>query len=148
MLARLRTPRRAVAVVTVLAGLALAAGCGGSSSEPAPAAQQPGATIPAQAPGGIDTPGALALVQQGALVIDVREQAEWDEGHLPQARLIPVGELGAHLAEIEQAAGGKDKPIVVYCRTGGRSRVAKQTLERAGFTKVVNGGGYRAMTGG
>ena len=41
--------------------------------------------------------------------------------------------------------GGKDKPVVVYCKSGGRAGKAKQALEAAGFTRVVNGGGYRKL---
>ena len=40
---------------------------------------------------------------------------------------------------------GKDKPVVVYCKSGGRAGKAKQALEAAGFTRVVNGGGYRKL---
>lgn len=87
--------------------------------------------------------GPKQLIAAGALVIDVREQAEWDRGHVPAARLLPVGELAARLGEVESWAGGdKDRPVVVYCASGRRSENAKGILERAGFTKVVNGGGF------
>ena len=86
-----------------------------------------------------------ARERSSALFVDVREQDEWDEGHLPQAKHVPVAAVGDRLAEIEAAAGGKDKPIVVYCKAGGRAGRAKETLEAAGFTNVTNGGGYRAL---
>ncbi len=126
--------------------LALAA-CGDDKSTagpPAPVATAAAATIPT-API-IDTARARELVAAGALVIDVREQSEWDGGHLAQARLFPAGTIGEHLAEVAQAAGGKDRPIVLYCKTGGRAGRAKQALQAAGFTDVVNGGSYRAMS--
>jgi phage shock protein E len=88
---------------------------------------------------------AKRLIASGALVIDVREQDEWDEGHLSQAKHVPVATVGQQVAEIEQAAGGKDRPIVVYCKAGGRAATAKQALEAAGFTRVTNGGGYRKL---
>lgn len=88
---------------------------------------------------------ARALIAAGATVLDVREPSEWDEGHLEQARLFPVGSIGDKLAEIEQLAGGKDKPIVLYCRSGGRAGKAKEILEAAGFSNVTNGGGYRKL---
>ena len=138
-------PTRRPALALAFA-LALAA-CGDDKSKagpPAPPTAAPAATIPA-API-IDTARARELVAAGALVIDVREQSEWDEGHLAQARLIPAGTIGEHIAELAQAAGGKDRPIVLYCKTGGRAGRAKQALQAAGFTDVVNGGGYRAMS--
>jgi phage shock protein E len=86
------------------------------------------------------------LIEQGALVIDVREQREWDTGHLPSARLLPVGELPTRLAEVEAWAGGdKGHAIVVYCASGIRSGRAKELLEAAGFTAVTNGGGIGAL---
>jgi phage shock protein E len=102
-------------------------------------------TAPAAAAPSADLEQAKQLIAAGALVVDVREQGEWDEGHLAQAKLFPVGTVGEQLAAIEQAAGGKDKPVVVYCKSGGRAGRAKQTLEAAGFTNVVNAGGYRAL---
>jgi phage shock protein E len=137
----IRRPALALALALTLAA------CGDDKSQaglPASTTAAPAATIPA-API-IDTARAHELVAAGALVIDVREQSEWDAGHLPQARLIPAGTIGEHIAELAQAAGGKDRPIVLYCKTGGRAGRAKQALQAAGFTDVVNGGSYRAMS--
>lgn len=114
-------------------------GCDESSGPPkAPT------TAPAAAPADPVT-AAKAAIAAGATVLDVREQSEWDEGHLPQATLVPVGSVGDRLAEIETLAGGKDKPIVVYCRSGSRAGHAQRTLESAGFTNIINGGGYRKL---
>jgi phage shock protein E len=86
------------------------------------------------------------LIENGALVIDVRTQSEWDAGHLPTARLLPVDQLPARMAEVEQWAGGdKSRPLVVYCRSGHRSGVARDLLRAAGFTRVENGGGYEQL---
>ncbi len=125
-----------------LAGALVLAACGKGASDSPPTPGSAAPTVPA--PAALDR--AKALIASGALVVDVREQGEWDEGHLAQARLIPVGSVGDRLAEIEQAAGGKDKPVVVYCKSGGRAGRAKQALEAAGFTNVVNAGGYRALS--
>ena len=125
--------RIAVSLVIALATL----GCGNDS--PAPGATAPAAA--AEDP----TVTAKKLIASGATVIDVREPDEWDEGHLPQAKLYPVGSIGAKVDEIAATAGGKDRPVVVYCRSGGRASKAKQVLEAAGFTNVVNGGGYRKL---
>lgn len=78
-----------------------------------------------------------------ALVLDVRNQDEYDRGHLSQALLIPVAELETRIGEVESALGGdKSKKIVAYCGSGRRSGKAKELLEQHGFTNVVNGGGY------
>lgn len=83
------------------------------------------------------------LIANGALVIDVRNPAEWNEGHLAMARLLPVDELAGRLNDVEQWAGGdKQRAIVVYCRSGVRSGRAQKILQAAGFGNVTNGGGY------
>jgi len=72
-----------------------------------------------------------------ALVLDVREAAEWDDdlGHIDGALQIPLGELAGRLGEIE---AWKDKPVVVVCRVGARSSDACRTLTAAGFQQVNN----------
>jgi phage shock protein E len=72
------------------------------------------------------------LVKDGALLLDVRTQAEFSERHLPQAVNIPVQELDQRMAELES----KQRPIVVYCRSGHRSGQATRMLEAAGFSAV------------
>lgn len=80
--------------------------------------------------------------EEGALLLDVRTQEEWDEGHIEGAVLIPIDELPDRMGEIEGAAAGdKSKPIVVYCRSGGRAGRAKQSLLDAGYENVTNLGG-------
>jgi rhodanese-related sulfurtransferase len=71
---------------------------------------------------------AHALVEAGATLLDVRTEAEWSAGHLPGAVLIPVGELGARIAEVP-----RDRPVVVYCQSGGRSAQAAEMLASAGY---------------
>lgn len=80
---------------------------------------------------------AHALVEGGATLIDVRSPGEFGSGHIDGARNIPVEEIGERSSEV----GSKDKPVVVYCRSGMRSAQAKSTLEEAGFTQVYNLGG-------
>ena len=56
---------------------------------------------------------------------------------------IPIQDLPSRLLEVDTlAAGDKARPIVVYCAKGGRAGKAKQQLEAAGYTRVVNGGGF------
>lgn len=72
--------------------------------------------------------------------LDVRQHGEYENGHLPGAKLIPVGELDKRLSELQ-----KDTTLVVYCAIGGRSRVASQLLAGKGFSKVYNlSGGIKA----
>ncbi len=73
--------------------------------------------------------------RDAALVLDVREPHEFNGelGHIRDARLIPMGELRAHLDDLP-----RDRPIVVVCRSGGRSAQASLILEQAGFSQVAN----------
>jgi len=80
---------------------------------------------------------AKALVHQGALLLDVRSPDEFAAGHLDGALNIPVDALPDRLAEVEP----KDRPVVVYCRSGARSKKARALLLERGWTKVENLGG-------
>ncbi|MCP4498757.1 MAG: rhodanese-like domain-containing protein [Deltaproteobacteria bacterium] len=73
-------------------------------------------------------------VEAGAKLIDVRSPGEFSSGHLPGAQNIPLGELAARLGSI----GDKEKPVVIYCLSGGRSGSAKGILARGGFTQVFD----------
>lgn len=78
------------------------------------------------------------------LLLDVREQYEYDAGHIADATLIPLGELADRLGEIEQY---KDKPVLVYCKSGNRSVAGSQILINSGFNIIYNlDGGYGAWT--
>lgn len=81
----------------------------------------------------------LLINQQNALVLDVRESAEYEKGHVLNARHLAISELGARSGEIEKY---KAKPVIVVCDTGNRSDKAVATLRRQGFTQVfsLNGG--------
>jgi phage shock protein E len=82
---------------------------------------------------------AHTLVERGALLLDVRTQAEYDEKHLEGSLLIPHTEVPSRIAEVLAAQGGdKSKPIVVFCRAGGRAGIAKTLLMQAGFTEITN----------
>ena len=79
-------------------------------------------------------------------VVDVRSREEFSAGHLDRAENIPVDEIGAKIDEITSKVGGdKSKPVAVYCASGRRAGVAKAALEKAGFTKVTNAGGYKDL---
>lgn len=123
-----------VVVVSVIVAV-FALGCSRESSAGSASSSQEG--LPDRDP-------ALArkLVSEGAALIDVRTVDEYAERHLDKAVNIPVDKLNAQMAEIDKlASGDKAKPIVVYCKSGGRAARAKSMLAAAGYTKVTNLGG-------
>ena len=79
----------------------------------------------------------------GALVVDVREPAEWDAGHITGAVLIPLGDLGRRVDELP-----RDRRIVIVCRTGSRSGYAADALHGAGYDVANLRGGLFAWTAG
>jgi len=83
------------------------------------------------------------LARGAITVLDVRTQAEWDEGHIVGARLVPLGHLAARVAQLP-----RDRPIVVHCQGGGRSSMAASVLLAGGVKDVVNlAGGMGAWRG-
>lgn len=78
---------------------------------------------------------ATRFYNQGALVIDVRSDAEYKTGFIGEARHIPVGDLQAKISSLSSF---KDKSVLVYCQSGARSAGAANTLVKAGFTNVAN----------
>ncbi len=77
-------------------------------------------------------------------LLDVRQPEEYESEHLPGAKLIPLPELSGRLAELDG-----EKPTIVYCAIGGRSRVAAQVLAAKGFREVFNlTGGIKAWSSG
>lgn len=72
---------------------------------------------------------------ENVVLLDVRQPEEHAEKNIPNSILIPLGELPARMAELEQL---KDKEIIVYCRSGNRSGQACMFLEMQGFTNPVN----------
>ena len=79
----------------------------------------------------VDATGAQAL--EGAIWVDVREADEWEQGHLPNAVLVPRGNLESR---IERVAPDKAKPVVLYCAVGARSAFAAKSLSDLGYTDV------------
>lgn len=79
---------------------------------------------------------------EGAQLLDVRTQEEWDEGHLEDATLVTVTEEG--FLEKAKAKLDPKKPVVVYCRSGTRSAKATEQLREAGFTVHDMKGGITA----
>lgn len=76
-----------------------------------------------------------------ALVIDVRTQPEYDAGHVEGAILIPYDVIGQRIADVTT---DKQQQLVVYCRTGRRSGIARRQLMQMGYVKVEDVGGLAA----
>lgn len=75
------------------------------------------------------------LNHEGSLVLDVREDGEVRGGKIKGARHIPLGQLKNRMGELEQS---REKPVLVYCRSGNRSAHACHLMTKAGFQDVSN----------
>ena len=91
----------------------------------------------------VDLVAAMQFINhKNALILDVREQGEYEAGHILNAKLIPLGKLKERMGELEKH---KDQPIVVVCRSGNRSGTACFLLGRQGFSQAYNlAGGVQA----
>ncbi len=98
-----------------------------------------GTTMSADAVAEVSAEEASELAEAGALLLDVREADEWDAGHAPEARWIPLSEVQARVDELP-----RDRRIVAICRSGGRSRALAGALLGAGYDVVNVEGGMRA----
>jgi phage shock protein E len=72
------------------------------------------------------------LMQQGAILVDVRTPAEFSGGHMRDAVNIPVDVIGDAAPQL----GATDRPVIVYCRSGNRSSQAARILRSLGYTQV------------
>jgi phage shock protein E len=84
--------------------------------------------------GDIKPDEARALVERGALLVDVRTPDEFAAGHIAGARNIPLDQVSARASTLTPA----DAPVIVYCRSGARSALAKRLLKSAGRPDVRN----------
>lgn len=80
------------------------------------------------------------LVDQGAMIIDVRTKAEYASGHIKGAINIPLDQIDASVKKIK----AKNKMVITCCRSGRRSGIAADILNRKGV-KAVNGGGWTSL---
>lgn len=87
----------------------------------------------------MDPAEAIRLLDAGkAVAVDVREPDEYEEGHIPGALLLPLGQVRDRA---EQTLPDKNACWLIYCRTGRRSADAAACLERMGYTNLYNLGG-------
>ena len=94
----------------------------------------------------IDQETAKEMMQRrdGHVIVDVRRQEEYDQGHIPGAVLIPNEQIGT---ERPEKLPDRDQVILVYCRSGSRSKQAAQKLADMGYTRVYEFGGLNTWTG-
>ncbi|MCB0060899.1 MAG: rhodanese-like domain-containing protein [Caldilineaceae bacterium] len=132
--------KKQLLLLLFVAVLALLAGCGGNR---APAADGAVADTQVAVAPEIDLstlaetidPETVAAIKDRAdvFVIDVREQWEYDEAHIPGVNLIPMNTIPSRLSEIPT-----DKTVVLTCRSGNRSGQVFQYLKGQGFTNIHN----------
>jgi phage shock protein E len=156
--------KKILPLLLLLALLLALAGCKSAAPTPpaAPAAAEPAVETPAApaAPGpAAETPTpkadtyrrismqeAVEMMEKetGYVILDVRTRQEYDSGHIPGAILIPNETIGTdELPELPD----KDQLILVYCRSGNRSRQASDKLVKLGYTNVVEFGGINSWPG-
>ena len=113
--------------IVVLAVLLLLLGCSGETKGYTQITQEEAKTM---------------MEEETSLVIlDVREESEYQEGHIPGAVLLPVGEIDEESAK--ETIGDKDTTVLVYCRSGNRSKTASEALSKLGYTQVYEFGGIQ-----
>ena len=76
---------------------------------------------------------------QEVIILDVREQDEYDSGHIPDAILLPVDTIDEETAAA--VIPDKESTVLVYCRSGNRSKTASSTLAELGYTDIYEFGG-------
>ena len=81
---------------------------------------------------------------QEVIILDVREQDEYDSGHIPGAVLLPVGTINEETASA--VIPEKDDTVLVYCRSGNRSKTASATLAGLGYTSIYEFGGINTWS--
>lgn len=132
---------RTTRLLILLLALGTAAACADApdAAETAPGGDAPTETAPASR-----APMAADGQEREVVYVDVRTPEEFSAGHVEGAINIPHTEMGQRYEELEPYAG-EGHEIVVYCRSGRRSGIAQQILEREGFGNVENGGGLRDL---
>jgi rhodanese-related sulfurtransferase len=91
--------------------------------------------------GGGDTADLKQLIEEGAFLVDVRTPGEFAGGHVKGSVNIPLDNLQTQISKFKDK-----KHIIVFCRSGNRSGMAKNILEQNGFRNVVNGGTWERVS--
>lgn len=120
-----------MAIAAVLMVASLLAGCSQESARPANNSAGYRQVTAQEAKELMDS-------EEGYVILDVRTDEEYAAGHIPGAILIPHDDIAN---QAEEALADKDQLILVYCRSGNRSRQAAEVLAELGYTNVVDFGG-------
>lgn len=88
--------------------------------------------------GGSNTASVKEYLDKGAVILDVRNSAEWAEGHVKGSKLITLSEVQQNIDKIKSW----NKPVVVVCRSGGRAGSALSYLKNSGID-AINGGAWQ-----
>ena len=94
--------------------------------------------------------GKFMREEKDFILLDVRTKAEYDGGHIPGAVLLPNEEIqagGNPGAAVTSLLPDKDRTILVYCRSGNRSKQASAKLAEAGYSRIIEIGGINSWTG-
>ena len=129
--------KKALSILTILI-LLLVAGCGASNQSAESTAESAYRQISQ------DEAMEMMARDDGHVVVDVRRQDEYDTGHIPDAILIPNESIGCDPPE---ALPDYDQIILIYCRTGNRSKQAAEKLAAMGYTNIYEFGGINTWTG-
>jgi len=89
---------------------------------------------------GIKPPDYQALLKEEALIIDVRTAKEFASGHVKGSTNIPLNQIGDHVSKIQKTG----KPVITFCKSGGRSAMANRILKRSGI-RAYNAGSWQNM---
>lgn len=137
---------RLIALVAAVAAALVLAACGddedtaATPSADAPAAVAPSPDAPAAAASSFETvtPAEIAprVESREVLLVDVREDAEWEAGRAEEAIHVPLATVGSELSRIAEEADGR--PIAFICRSGNRSSQASQIAVDGGIGPVIN----------
>ncbi|MEZ4792716.1 MAG: rhodanese-like domain-containing protein [Gelidibacter sp.] len=82
----------------------------------------------------------IEFLEKGAIILDVRTQREWDNGHIKSAKHIPLDDLQNHIEELRKL----DKPVITCCASGARSAKAAEYLNLNNII-ATNGGGWLSL---
>lgn len=92
----------------------------------------------------MDEAAELMEKEKGFILLDVRTKEEYESGHIPHSMNLPLGDIGSSSISI---LPDKSQMILVYCRSGNRSRQASEKLVKLGYTSVVEIGGINSWKG-
>jgi phage shock protein E len=119
-------------------------GCDKGAAPATPANAAPAAEAKAPASQAAPKPATLEtlLAEPNVVLLDVRTEGEWKASHIKGARHLALSSID----NISTLVADKTTPIVAHCLSGARSGRATDILRRKGYTRVVNGGGFKALS--